>query len=496
MAALTVSETAFRRFAGQGRVPADGIRYSCRIPVGGEALAWRARLGAEGSQYLVDKRPVTSRTSFFEVSSCAAGGQHWQFGGGGGQALSPVLYPLAPVQGRLRVRHLGMETALSPGQYTVGTSAGPLVAGYGDRSRVIMAFAGERDLDRGGRLTSALGTAVPVDETGGLLFRHLEATLRVAQSLSPGSLSAAAGAVGDLMAAALAGLPPAEAAGGAALRSQVETFIELRLRDPDLGVRQIAAAHHVSRRTVYRLLEGIGDGVASAIRARRLDRCRADLRAPGPVRCGDLRAMGHGGTTAGTAVMVSSPRPSPRGTVRLAQCAGPTACGPSRGAESRVVSTSGAARAKSRSRTSRLSRCWSWLTRTTSTVPRPVSSMSASLVLVSRPLGPASSNVGSDTIRRPPRSSTAVGPPRTVTAHSCRARAVVAVSVIVFLAGSRPAAGSRSGPKAADAAAPTRSPRLRPVFLVLASTVFMTNLDQWIVNVAFVDIGKNPGGSV
>jgi AraC-like DNA-binding protein len=283
MAALTVSEAAFRQFGGEGRAPADGIRYSCSIPVGGERLAWQARLGTGGSQYRVDKRLVTSRTSFFEVSSCAAGGQDWQFGGDDSHARSPVLYLLAPVRGQLRVRHVGTETLLSPGQYTVGTSARPLAAGYGDRSRVIMAFAGEKDLDRGGRLTSALGRAMRVDETGGLLFRHLDATLRVAGSLGPGSLTAAAGAAGDLMAAALAGLPPGGAGVEAALRSQVETFIELRLRDPELGVRQIAAAHYVSRRTVYRLFEDADEGVASYIRARRLDRCRADL-----IECPDL----------------------------------------------------------------------------------------------------------------------------------------------------------------------------------------------------------------
>jgi len=61
------------------------------------------------------------------------------------------------------------------------------------------------------------------------------------------------------------------------LRTEVEAFIERRLRDPDLDVRQIAAAHYVSPRTLYRLFDSPGESVARYIRCRRLDRCRREI---------------------------------------------------------------------------------------------------------------------------------------------------------------------------------------------------------------------------
>ncbi|MFF5219472.1 helix-turn-helix domain-containing protein [Micromonospora sp. NPDC000442] len=65
-----------------------------------------------------------------------------------------------------------------------------------------------------------------------------------------------------------------------ALRTRIDAFISEHLDDPDLNARTIAAAHHVSVRTVYRLWEGEGMGIAELIRHRRLERCRRDLVNP------------------------------------------------------------------------------------------------------------------------------------------------------------------------------------------------------------------------
>ena len=61
------------------------------------------------------------------------------------------------------------------------------------------------------------------------------------------------------------------------LRAEIEAFIERRLRDPDLDARQIAAAHYVSPRTLYRLFDSPGESVAGYIRRRRLDHCRREI---------------------------------------------------------------------------------------------------------------------------------------------------------------------------------------------------------------------------
>jgi AraC-like DNA-binding protein len=65
-----------------------------------------------------------------------------------------------------------------------------------------------------------------------------------------------------------------------ALRARIDAFIMENLGDAELNARTIAAAHHVSLRTVYRLWEGEGMGIAELIRHRRLERCRRDLTNP------------------------------------------------------------------------------------------------------------------------------------------------------------------------------------------------------------------------
>ncbi|WP_233513165.1 helix-turn-helix domain-containing protein [Micromonospora craterilacus] len=65
-----------------------------------------------------------------------------------------------------------------------------------------------------------------------------------------------------------------------ALRARIDAFIEQHLGDVDLSARTIAAAHHISVRTLYRLWEGEDTTVTDLIRRRRLDRCRRDLQNP------------------------------------------------------------------------------------------------------------------------------------------------------------------------------------------------------------------------
>ncbi|TCB88646.1 helix-turn-helix domain-containing protein [Micromonospora zingiberis] len=64
------------------------------------------------------------------------------------------------------------------------------------------------------------------------------------------------------------------------LRARIDAFITEHLADPDLNARTIAAAHHLSLRSLYRLWEGEGTGIAELIRQRRLERCRRDLVNP------------------------------------------------------------------------------------------------------------------------------------------------------------------------------------------------------------------------
>ena len=66
----------------------------------------------------------------------------------------------------------------------------------------------------------------------------------------------------------------------AALLLRVQAFIEEHLADPTLGPGAIAAAHHISPRSLYQLFEHQGTSVAGWIRRRRLEHCRQDLLDP------------------------------------------------------------------------------------------------------------------------------------------------------------------------------------------------------------------------
>jgi AraC-like DNA-binding protein len=62
-----------------------------------------------------------------------------------------------------------------------------------------------------------------------------------------------------------------------AMMVRAQAFIEHHLGDPDLSPGMIAAAHHISVRTLHKLYEARECTVTGSIRRRRLERCRQDL---------------------------------------------------------------------------------------------------------------------------------------------------------------------------------------------------------------------------
>jgi AraC-like DNA-binding protein len=65
-----------------------------------------------------------------------------------------------------------------------------------------------------------------------------------------------------------------------ALLTTVQAFIQQHLGDPQLSPATIAAAHHMSLRSLHQLFHDEGLTVAGWIRQRRLERCRHDLANP------------------------------------------------------------------------------------------------------------------------------------------------------------------------------------------------------------------------
>jgi AraC-like DNA-binding protein len=68
--------------------------------------------------------------------------------------------------------------------------------------------------------------------------------------------------------------------GRAGLLLRIQAYITHRLGDPSLDAPMIAAAHHISLRSLQRLFEGEGQTVTGWIRAQRLEHCRRDLANP------------------------------------------------------------------------------------------------------------------------------------------------------------------------------------------------------------------------
>jgi len=60
----------------------------------------------------------------------------------------------------------------------------------------------------------------------------------------------------------------------------IQAFIQRHLGDPRLSPAMIAAAHHMSLRSLQQLFHDQGLTVAAWIRQRRLERCRRDLADP------------------------------------------------------------------------------------------------------------------------------------------------------------------------------------------------------------------------
>ena len=254
--------------------PPDGERH-VTLPVGQQWLGCYARLGDPGT-YRADLRLVTNGSSPFD----------WTYRGTGLPAHRPLtllkpggaaeVQACLPLGGSALVRYRGAEHLLEPGRFSLFAGDEPMTATHSAQCRMLSLAMSVPSV-----ASARLGEPLVVSGASELLIRHVQATIRVAPTLNPTALAAAAAAAGELFAATVA--DTADAADWqppqAALATQVAIYIDSRLGDPGLSVEQIAAAHHVSVRTLYRIFARRGDTVHGHVRARRLDRAHHDLRA-------------------------------------------------------------------------------------------------------------------------------------------------------------------------------------------------------------------------
>ncbi len=136
------------------------------------------------------------------------------------------------------------------------------------------------------RVRRLLATPLPSHlGVGGLLAHHLRSIAAHPEQYQPAQAEVLGGVALDLLAAALAQYLDIEdtlspEARHTALRARVVDFIDRHLDSDELSPRSVAAAHHMSLRSLHRLFEGEATTVAELIRSKRLEQCRRDLANP------------------------------------------------------------------------------------------------------------------------------------------------------------------------------------------------------------------------
>lgn len=152
----------------------------------------------------------------------------------------------------------------------------------------------------GPRAEGRLITGATVLPTGGglgaLVFSYVRGLTGLPDGLRPDVAVGLGVSTVDLLATYFADLFGAAAgidgADRRTLLHQVKAHIEAHLGEPELGPATIAAAHHISVRSLYKLFADQGDTVAGWIRQRRLERVRHDLAYPAQP-CASITEVAH-----------------------------------------------------------------------------------------------------------------------------------------------------------------------------------------------------------
>jgi AraC-like DNA-binding protein len=212
-----------------------------------------------------------------ELSAVVAGGQHVR------RTRSLIArgneeYLLASIQrnGTGRVEQDGRTALLSPGDIAFYDSSRPYTLHFDAPFHQLVVQVPKRELMLGDTrpLTArALRRGTP----GGAVSAFFTSLFDASRDSAERSAVLLPHAIGLLSAAALSagGAEPAPAAAAALEREHVLEFLRRNLADPGLDADAVAAACHVSRRTLYRILGQ--DGVATRLRRMRIERAQAML---------------------------------------------------------------------------------------------------------------------------------------------------------------------------------------------------------------------------
>jgi AraC-like DNA-binding protein len=184
----------------------------------------------------------------------------------------------------------GQQARLSPGEFALYNTRRPyeVRCGVDDEPTQLLTFMFPPSLLplSPGRLRDLAAVRIPATSgVGELTSQFLLQLARNIDSYTPADAARLSAAALEILAARLAheldnrdwGTPETRRH---ALLTAVQGFIQQHLGDPDLSPAAIAAAHHMSLRSLHQLFHEEGLTVAGWIRRRRLECCRRDLSDP------------------------------------------------------------------------------------------------------------------------------------------------------------------------------------------------------------------------
>ncbi|WP_210577676.1 helix-turn-helix domain-containing protein [Streptomyces sp. GESEQ-4] len=181
-------------------------------------------------------------------------------------------------------------TRLAPGDLVLWDPSEPFDAAAVEEeepSRALVLHLPESALPVPHQVLRGLVARPVPSETGAaaLLARFVEELAGQKAAIKPPQAAWLGRAVVDLVAAFLTSVTDVRTLGSsllrqAALLQEITRYIDRHLKDPDLSPAVIAAAHHISVRYLHHLFQQDKRTVCGFIRARRLERCRADLTNP------------------------------------------------------------------------------------------------------------------------------------------------------------------------------------------------------------------------
>ncbi|MBO0802778.1 MAG: helix-turn-helix domain-containing protein [Nocardiopsaceae bacterium] len=250
-----------------------------------------------------------------EISACGGPDVYGNLRASGAGAMQVVVMDMMPVRVRRYARHVeeadpdmlkllligensqgvinqgGKQAVLAPGEFAFYDTRRPydITIGLDGNQRVsMMTFMfppSMLPLPRDGIRDLAVTRMPAVAGLGELTAQFLRQLARNIDDYTPAEAARLSAAAMEVLATRLARELEVRSWGTHesrrhAMFTTITAFILANLSDPGLSPMTVAAAHHISLRSLHQLFHDEGSTVAGWIRSRRLERCRRDLEDP------------------------------------------------------------------------------------------------------------------------------------------------------------------------------------------------------------------------